>query len=404
MQVNCVGIDVSKGKSMIAVMRPFGEVVLTPFEVQHTARELSELAKTLKSLVGETRVVMEATGNYHAPVALALQGAGLYVSVVNAILVHDYGNNSLRRAKTDKKDAIKLANYGLDHWLTLPRYVPEEDNRALLKNCYRQYQRYSKVQTILKNNLISLLDTTFPSINRLFSSPIRADGREKWLDFVETFWHCECVSKLSENTFTAKYQKWCQRNGYNFSQAKAQELHSFARSCITSLPKNETTRLLVKQAIVQLQATSSALAALKQEMNSLAEQLPEYPVVMGMFGVGPALGPQLIAEIGDVRRFHSKKALVAFAGIDAPPYQSGQMDVRSRSISKRGSSALRRTLFLVMSVYLQQSPEQEPIYQFMAKKRAEGKPYRVYMMASANKFLRVYYAAVKAHLEALNAA
>ena len=402
--MNCVGIDVSKGKSMIAVMRPFGEVVLTPFEVQHTARELSELAKTLKSLVGETRVVMEATGNYHAPVALALQGAGLYVSVVNAILVHDYGNNSLRRAKTDKKDAIKLANYGLDHWLTLPRYVPEEDNRAMLKNCYRQYQRYSKVQTILKNNLISLLDTTFPSINRLFSSPIRADGREKWLDFVETFWHCECVSKLSENTFTAKYQKWCQRNGYNFSQAKAQELHSFARSCITSLPKNETTRLLVKQAIVQLQATSSALAALKQEMNSLAEQLPEYPVVMGMFGVGPALGPQLIAEIGDVRRFHSKKALVAFAGIDAPPYQSGQMDVRSRSISKRGSSALRRTLFLVMTVYLQQSPEQEPIYQFMDKKRAEGKPYRVYMMASANKFLRVYYATVKAHLEALNVA
>ena len=402
--MNCVGIDVSKGKSMIAVMRPFGEVVLTPFEVQHTASELSVLVRTLKSLVGETRVVMEATGNYHAPIALALQGAGFYVSIVNAILVHDYGNNSLRRAKTDKKDAIKLANYGLDHWLTLPRYVPEEDTRMMLKTCYRQYQQYTKVQTILKNNLISLLDTTFPGINRLFNSPIRADGREKWLDFVETFWHCECVSKLSENAFSAKYQKWCQRNGYNFSQAKAQQLHSFARSCITSLPKSDTTKLLVKQAIVQLQATSSSLAALKQEMNVLAERLPEYPVVMGMFGVGPALGPQLIAEIGDVRRFHSKKALVAFAGIDAPPYQSGQMDVRSRSISKRGSSALRRTLFLVMSVYLQQSPEQEPIYQFMAKKRAEGKPYRVYMMASANKFLRVYYAAVKAHLEALNAA
>ena len=402
--MNCVGIDVSKGKSMIAVMRPFGEVVLTPFEVQHTASELSELVKTLKSLAGETRIVMEATGNYHAPIALALQGAGLYVSVVNAILVHDYGNNSLRRAKTDKKDAIKLANYGLDHWLTLPRYVPEEDTRIMLKNCYRQYQKYSKVQTILKNNLISLLDTTFSGVNRLFSSPIRADGREKWLDFVETFWHSECVSKLSENAFSTKYQKWCQRNGYNFSQTKAQQLHSFARSCMTSLPKSETTKLLVKQAIVQLQATSSALAALKQEMNVLAEQLPEYPVVMGMFGVGPALGPQLIAEIGDVRRFHSKKSLVAFAGIDAPPYQSGQMDVRSRSISKRGSSALRRTLFLVMGVYLQNSPEQEPIYQFMDKKRAEGKPYRVYMMASANKFLRVYYATVKAHLEALNAA
>lgn len=134
----------------------------------------------------------------------------------------------------------------------------------------------------------------------------------------------------------------------------------------------------------------------------MAETLPEHPVVMGMFGVGPTLGPQLIAEIGDVRRFHSKKALVAFAGIDAPPYQSGQMDVRSRSISKRGSAALRRTLFLVMGVILQNSPADEPVYQFMDRKRAEGKPYRVYMMASANKFLRIYYASVKDYLDSLD--
>ena len=154
--MNCVGIDVSKGKSMIAIMRPFGEVVVSPFEVRHTVNELSELAGLLKSLDGETRVVMESTGNYHAPVAWLLHDAGLYVSVVNAMLVHDYGNNSLRRAKTDKKDAVKLANYGLDHWLTLPRYAPEEDTRLMLKTCYRQYQQYSKVQTMLKNNLISL--------------------------------------------------------------------------------------------------------------------------------------------------------------------------------------------------------------------------------------------------------
>ena len=95
------------------------------------------------------------------------------------------------------------------------------------------------------------------------------------------------------------------------------------------MPKTDTTKLLVEQAISQLRATSAALAALKQEMQSLAASLPEYPVVMGMFGVGPSLGPQLMAEIGDVRRFHSKKALVAFAGIDAPPYQSGQMDAVS---------------------------------------------------------------------------
>ncbi len=174
--MNAVGIDVSKGKSMIEVMRPFGEVVSSPFEVRHTDSELSELAKLLKSLNGETCVVMEATGNYHAPMARSLHDAGIYVTVVNAMLVHDYGNNSLRRAKTDKKDAIKLANYAIDRWLTLSQYFPEEDTRLLLKNCYRQYQHDVKLKTMLKNNLISLLDQCFPEVNRLFSSPPRADG------------------------------------------------------------------------------------------------------------------------------------------------------------------------------------------------------------------------------------
>ena len=74
------------------------------------------------------------------------------------------------------------------------------------------------------------------------------------------------------------------------------------------MPKTDTTKLLVEQAVSQLRTISAALAALKQEMQSLAACLPECPVVMEMFGVGPSLEPQLMAEIGDVRRFHSKKA------------------------------------------------------------------------------------------------
>ena len=371
--MNSVGIDISKGRSTIAVMRPFGEVVISPFEVRHTD---SELARQLKSLNGETRVVMEATGNYHAPVAKLLHDAGLYVSVINAKLVHGYGNNDLRRVKTDRKDAVKLANYGLDRWLTLPRYVPEEDTRLLLKNCYRQYRQYSKVQTVLKNNLISLLDTVFPNVNRLFSSPVRADGSEKWVDFVAEFWHCGCICERSEKAFVSKYQKWCKKHGYNFGKEKACAIYAEASGHIGVMPKSETTKLLVEQAVSQLRATSAALAALKHEMQSLASMLPEYPAVMDMFGVGLTLGPQLIAEIGDVRRFYSKKALVAYAGLDAPPNDSGDVTGRHKSMSKVGASSLRRTLFLVMSAYLQNAPLDEPVYQFMDKKRAEGKPYR----------------------------
>lgn len=186
-----------------------------------------------------------------------------------------------------------------------------------------------------------------------------------------------------------------------FQRRKSTHHYEKASEHIGVLPKAETTKLLVEQAVSQLKATSVALAALKQEMLTLSSQLPEYPVVMKMYGIGPALGPQLMAEIGDVRRFYSKKALVAFAGIDAPPNDSGDVTGRHKGMSKVGASSLRRTLFLVMSVFLQNSPQDEPIYQFLDRKRAEGKPYRVYMMASANKFLRIYYATVKAYLESL---
>jgi transposase len=400
--MNAVGIDISKGKSMVAVMRPFGEVVCAPFEISHTDKDLTDLAKMLKSLPGETRVVMEATGSFHLPVAWMLQSAGLYVSVVNALLVHDYGNNSLRRAKTDKKDAVKLANYALDRWLSLPEFAPEEENRQLLKACYRQYQHYSKIQTALSNNLISFLETVFPNVNRLFKSAVRADGSEKWVDFVDSFWHKDCVSKLSAKSFTAKYQKWCKTHKYKFSEQKAVEIHTAAKSAVAAMPKNDVTKSIVQQAVSALRACSKALAELGKQMLLLASSLPEYPVVMKMFGVGPTLGPQLMAEIGDVRRFHSKKALVAYAGIDSPPNDSGQVVGKHKKMSKVGSSPLRRTLFLVMTSYLQRSPMDQPVFQFMNRKRAEGKPYKVYMMASANKFLRIYYSTVKAYLNNLN--
>lgn len=112
------------------------------------------------------------------------------------------------------------------------------------------------------------------------------------------------------------------------------------------------------------------------------------------------LAPQLMAEIGDTRRFHNRKVITAFAGLDASPYQSGMIDIKSRRISKRGSSHLRKTLFQVIDIILKTSPVDEPVYLFLDKKRSEGKPYKVYMTAAANKFLRIYYARVNEVLTA----
>ena len=379
----------------MAIMRPSGEVVAEPFEVSHTDAELKKLACFLEKLPGETRIVMEYTGSYWQPIAKVLHDAGLFVSVVNALLIYKYGNNSIRKGKTDKLDAVKIANCCLDRWSDLECYAPADQIRQTLKTCRRQYDQYINLKVNLKNKLILLLDGTFPGINTLFKSAYRdIDGHEKWVDFAEKFWHCECVCGSSEKAFTNQYRKWCDKAGYRFSMEKAVAIYTYASSQVNTLPMIDAIKCFITHAVAQLNTIIETIPEIQHEMLTLASQLPEYPIVMRMFGVGPVLGPQLMAEIGDVRRFHRKQ----FAGVDAPPCQSGTFKSKNRHISKRGSPRLRKTLFQVMSTIIQHAPTDDPVFQFLDRKRQEG---NVYMTAAANKFLRIYYGTVMAYLEKL---
>lgn len=400
--MNAVGIDVSKGKSMIAIMRPLGEVVATPFEVGHTAAELNELAKFILKISGETRVVMEYTGVYFEPIARALYDAGLCVCVVHAQLIHNYGNNTIRKVKTDKADAIKIANYALDNWGKLKPYTPIDEVRRQLKAYSRQYRKFNKLKTMLKNNFISLTDSTFPGVNELFSSPPRkSDGHEKWLDFAMKFWHAECVCSLSQKAFTERYRKWCHKAGYYFLESKAEDIYVAACGHIGLLPKDENTKQLVQQTIIQLTGICSSLSVIENKMTELAGLLPEYPIVMEFRGVGRILDPQIMAEVGDVLRFEKKESLVCFAGLEAPPYESGKFESHNRTISKKGSPHLRTALFQVMDCLIKTQPVNDPVFQFIDRKRSEGKHYYSYMCAGSAKFLRIYYARVKEYLTTL---
>ena len=139
---NVAGIDISKGKSTVSVLRPFGEVVAKPFAIGHTGSELRRLADYLKSLDGETRVVMEHTGRYYEPVAQFLHREGIYVSAVNPKLIKDYGGNTLRKVKTDAADSRKIARYGLDNWVELRQYASMDTIRYQLKTLNRQQGLY----------------------------------------------------------------------------------------------------------------------------------------------------------------------------------------------------------------------------------------------------------------------
>ena len=393
--MNAVGIDVSKGKSMVAILRPFGEIVYSPFEIKHTAHDINSLVDLIHSVDGESRVVMEHTGRYYEVLAHQLSEADIFVSTINPKLIKDFDNDSLRKVKSDKADAVKIARYALDKWQNLKQYSLMDELRNQLKTMNRQFGFYMKHKTAMKNNLIGILDQTYPGVNTYFDSPARSDGSQKWVDFASIYWHVDCVRKMSLNAFTDHYQKWCKRKKYNFSKSKAEEIYGKAKELVPVLPKDEITKRIIKQAVEQLNSASSTVEELRTLMNDTASKLPEYPIVMAMNGVGPSLGPQLIAEIGDVTRFTHKGAITAFAGVDPGVDESGQHKSKSNRASKVGSARLRKTLFQIMTTLLQNAPADDPVYRFLDKKRSQGKPYYVYMTAGANKFLRIYYGKVK---------
>lgn len=148
--MNAVGIDVSKGKSMVAIMRPFGEIVSAPFEIKHTASDINSLVELINSVEGESRIVMEHTGRYYEALAHQLSEANLFVSAINPKLIKDFDNDSLRKVKSDKADAIKIARYALDKWQNLKQYNVMDELRNQLKTMNRQFGFYMKHKTAMK--------------------------------------------------------------------------------------------------------------------------------------------------------------------------------------------------------------------------------------------------------------
>jgi transposase len=391
-----VGIDVSKGKSTICILKPYGEIVCSPFEINHTEKEMMEVATMIGRLGDEVRIVMESTGHYHLPVVSFFKECGYFVAVINSLLMNNYSKNVLRKGKTDKLDSIKIANYGLDNWFHLVDYQVSEETYAELRLLGRQYAHYIKLRVESKLSLTVLLDYTMPGIKSLLKSRSDNPEKNKLSDFVGEYWHFDNIKNQSQTKFVNSYNRWAKKKGYRESETKAIQIYALAQEGIPTLASNApSTKMLVLEAVRVLREVDKTLAIILTQMQELAKSLKEYPVVRAMEGVGDVLAPRLIAEIGDVRRFYSGKALIAYAGIDAPPFQSGKFVGTRRRISKRGSSLLRKTGYEIMKCLKSNKPQTDAVYQYMLKKESEGKAAKVAKIAGLNKFLRIYYARVK---------
>lgn len=387
-----VGIDVSNGKSMIAALTEQGELVLPPKEYQHSEQGLNRLIEILHGISQEIRVVMEATGHYHYPILKKLIQAGLFVSVINPYLMKKYTDGVIRKGKTDKKDAIKIATYCLEKWYKLVPYTEAEKQYDDLKFLSRQYNQTMSMKVKAKVQLSHLLDLSMPGIKPVFKSNTVDTTRNILYDFIEKYQHFDNIKKMEKEGFITEYCTWVKEKGYRNGSNKAEYIYLLTQNSIPTRAADSCTCAALTQCLLLVKQSDTACNAILAQMNEIAKTLPEYPVVRAMAGVGDKLAPRLIAEIGDVRRFTSGKALNAYAGNDAPPFQSGQYEGTRRHISKRGSASLRKAGYEVMKALKTVKPENDAVYLFMLKKESEGKPKNVAKMAALNKFLRIYYA------------
>lgn len=387
-----VGIDVSKSKSTVAILDSYGTVLATPFTMAHTQPEMNALIARLKELDGPVTILMEYTGHYHYPVLKKLQDEGFPVCVVNPYQMKKYGDVEIHKAKTDKKDAIRIATYALEKSYKLVPYSSMEQKYEDLKFLSRQYRQRIDYVAKLKVQLIDLLDQTMPGITKLLELKSRNPEKCALLLFIKRFKSFDEIQRIGKTRFLSAYSTLMKKTSDRFAPKKGLAIYELAQDSITTRGEDPYIWSAQEQCVDLLAASQNAADETITQMQNIAETIPEYNVLRAMRGVGDRLGPIILAEIGDIRRFHSGKALNSFAGNDAPPYQSGQFESKNRHISKRGSSALRKACFEVMQALKLTKPQDDPVYLFMIKKEQEGKPYNVAKMAGVNKFLRIYYA------------
>ena len=256
-----VGIDVSKGKSTVCILKPNEVYVCKPFELHHSKDDLELLVTLLQKLDGEVRIIMEATGIYNLPILTFLVEKGYFVSVINPCVMKKYArNNNFRNVKTDRHDSVTIANYGIEKWFKLQKYACPDMAYEELKLLGRRYRYYMEMHVKALMELTHMLDYVMPGINEMFNSWTESNHRDKLSDFVERFWHFDLITSMSCEEFIAAYLDWAKQKKYHQNESKARQVYELASNSIPTLPSNSpSTKMLVLEAIKVLRTVDDSL-------------------------------------------------------------------------------------------------------------------------------------------------
>ncbi len=380
---NVLAVDVAKGKSMVSLISSCGEVLIEPYEVNHSINDFSNLLNRIKNLkLDNISVIMESTGIYHRPVERFFLENNFKVFVINALYSKMYKRN-LRKTKTDKLDCISLSE--LFFTTDFREYIKPDDIYLNMNALSRQYHALDELCVNLKNRYKNLVYLCFPEYELIFKN--KAIYSELALSFIEKYPHADIIS----NTRIDSLQNFFKKNGFRHWKKKPMTIKEYAINSYPSVSKDDEITSSLSQIARLINTYQKEIETIKYKIIFLGKKTKYFESINSIFGIGEFTTSLIIAELGDINRFRNIKELTAYCGLDPSIKQSGKSINIKGPISKSGNKYLRKILFISILNILSLTRlchTENDIEIYYRKKRNEGKHHYVATIACTTKLLR----------------
>lgn len=379
------GVDIAKVDHVIGAVDETGAEVARPMQFKNSEAGFERCVAWLESVAeseDDVFVGMEATGHYWMACFAYLTNKGYRVCVVNPMQVHAMRKlKSLSGVKNDRIDSwliaetLRQGNYDETRLAT--------DEVQALKQLTRYHQGLKQELATVKTQAICVLDSYFPEYAGLFSDIFGAAS-------LKVLAECPTPAEVDRRRASTIAKLISEGSRGRLGAGKAAQIKAAAKSSIGIKLGEDAASFQLKTMVSQVEFLNQTIAKVEKETAALLAKVE--PNITTIPGVSTVTGAQIVAEIGDVKRFRNAASIVKYAGLNSGVDESGQFSAKGVPITKHGSPYLRRSLWLAANRARQHDDRLRGFYE---KKRREGKPHRVAVTAVARKLCHIVYAVMR---------
>jgi transposase len=384
-----IGLDVSKGQSEGQVFLNKGQPYGRSFRFLHTLEGLEDLLSMINEVRSKTGsspvVILESTGHYHQAVVQFLESREILFLVINPLISYQAKKSSLRKVKTDAVDAYQLCE--LYYKEEFEKHKQRGIGLLNLRHLTRQYESITHMYIQAKLHFQSVLDQVFPDYRGIFGDLYSVVS----LSVLREFPTSKTALQAGLTKLTDRIACLCPKRSENWASEKAKAILAAAANNPFQETAYSSHLVSIELYINLLLQYQEHLSHLENKIDALAKEVEEFMIIQSIPGIGGKIAATVLSEIGEINRFNHAKKLVAFAGVDPSVFSSGKFTATTNRITKRGSKQLRHSLYLAVLCGLRNSRNKK-LREYYDKKREEGKPYRVAIVACINKLLHWIYA------------